>query len=504
MKKQQETREKLIEATIESVYQHGYSDTTVAKISDLADTSLGALHHHFSSKEELLEETMRYVLQEMHDRVTQSTNEAGSPRGKLWSVIESVLGDNQADSKITSVWFAFWMQAEHDERLQRLRDVYNRRLQSNVRGYLRLMLQEIGASNVDARVQAGAMMLVSLMHGVWVSYAVREDLAGDLTNGRLLVWECLEMLLSRAREPLAETDATVATSANLMSDISLEVISSDMKKMPDWRGYALDNTPVYIPHFRGAAGSSSDLPEKVRMAGQILDAGLQPVVHIAARNVGDEAELDRIVAGMTAVGVEEFLLLGGGEAQPIGGYDNALQLLSSGVLQRHGVKRVGFAGHPEAHPAQPRDVMRRALVEKIVTAKALGLECHIVTQFCFATRPFFDFLDWAREQEFDVPVRLGIAGRVNAAKLIKFAAACGIGRSLGFMRRQFSKTMSLVNYSPEGLLAELAARIAVRNYGFPITVHFYPFGAVTETLALASAAVMDSGSADVSSIAGSS
>ena len=201
--KQKTTRTRLIEATIESVYQHGYSETTVAKISDLADTSLGSLHHYFSSKEALLEEAMRTLLNAIHERVNQHAAAAASPRGKLWAVIESVLGDEQAEDKSTAVWFAFWVQAEHDEGLHRLRDIYNRRLQSNVRNYLRRMLMEIGAQNIEDRVRAGSMMLISLMHGVWLSYAVREDMAQDLASGRLLVWECLEMLLSRSREPLA-------------------------------------------------------------------------------------------------------------------------------------------------------------------------------------------------------------------------------------------------------------------------------------------------------------
>ena len=130
--------------------------------------------------------------------------------------------------------------------------------------------------------------------------------------------------------------------------------------MPEWKAYAGSDMPVYIPHFRNVG----NLSEKARMAAQLIDNDFRPVVHIAARNVRDEKELDHIVSGMTAVGVQEFLLLGGGEAKPLGEYDSAMQILSSGVLERHGVKRVGFAGHPENHPDQPRNTMRRALTEK--------------------------------------------------------------------------------------------------------------------------------------------
>lgn len=485
------TRERLIEATIDSIYQHGYSDTTVSKISDMADTALGAVSHHFSGKDELLAEAMRSALNEMHSRVKQRVAAAGSPRGKLWAVIESVLGDEESEDKNTAVWFVFWMQAEHDDRLRRLRDMYSRRLQSNVRRYLRMLLWEIGAQNIDDRTRSGAMMLISLMHGVWLSYTLREDLSQDLSHGRLLVGECLEMLLSRAREPLQSEEATVATSAALLTNISMEVVGADIKRLSRWQGLAPAKMEIYLPHFR----DNGSVTDKARAALRLIDAGFCPVAHISARNVRSADELERLVAGLSAVGVRDFLLLGGGEDKPAGEYDSAQQLLTSGVLARHGCRRVGFAGHPEQHPGQPRDVLRRALTEKIAVAKAQQLECFIVTQFCFAPRPFYDFLDWANGEEFNVPVRLGVAGRVNAAKLMKFAVACGIGRSLSFVKRQFSRSMELMNYSPDGLIAELAAGIALRRYPFPVDMHFYPFGSVVDTLNLVAAAGPGSDSA---------
>ena len=130
--------------------------------------------------------------------------------------------------------------------------------------------------------------------------------------------------------------------------------------------------------------------------------------------------------------------------------------------------------------------MRRALLEKIAVAKKSNMDFFIATQFCFAAAPFFDFLDWLKAEGVCAPVRLGLAGRVNAAKLMKFAVACGIGRSVKFLQKRFDAASLLVNYSPEGLLSELAARISVRQYNFPVGVHFYPFGAVRETLAVVS------------------
>lgn len=482
------TREKLIDATIESVYQHGYSDTTVASISDLADVSAGTLHHHFTGKDQLLEFAMRRLLADMQQRAMEGYTEAANPRGKLWAVISSVLGDEQSNSKTTEVWLSFWVQAEHDDSLRNIRDIYNRRLYSNVRYYIEQVLVEIGASTISVRAHSAAMMIIAMMHGVWVSYAIREgDLSHDLAHGRQLVWDMVEMLLSRAREPLPEESGTViAVSAGLMQNSSIEVLASDIKKVSEWREYAADGMRVYIPHFRHKLDSS----ERIRQAVSMIDAGLTPVVHIAARNVNNEAELEQTIAGVSAVGVKDVLLLGGGENPPIGDYHCALQMLETGLLKKYNIERVGFAGHPETHPDQPQAVMRAALKSKIAAAQSMGLSPYIVTQFCFSTRPFFDYLDWLKDEGFNIPVYLGIAGRVNATKLIKFSMLSGIGPSVRFLKRQFSKTVGLVNYSPEGLLAELAARSSLRNYPFPVSIHFYPFGATTETLALITDAAM--------------
>ena len=484
--KADDMRDRLIDATIESIYQHGFSDTTVAKISELAEVSSATVHHHFTRKEDLLEKTMWVLLDQMHRRAVQGCGEAEGPRGKLWAVIESVLGEEQSNDKAANVWLAFWVEAEHYEALQRVRNIYTRRLYSNVRSYLRQVFQEVGAVSPDERAEYGTLMIVSILHGSWLSFTLKEEAAQDLEHCRLMVWECLEMLLSRTREKLIDDKGVVAISARLLSDVSVEVIQSDMGKIDEWHTYLNADSRVFVPHFRG-----TKTVENVRVAAKILDHGLSPVAHISARNVVDENELERIVAGYTGVGVREFLLLGGGENPPLGKFSNALQLLQTGVLQRHKTSRVGFAGHPENHPDQPREVMRQALKEKLQCAADGGLNIFIATQFCFAVTPYLEFLDWLKAERISVPVRLGLAGRVNAKKLLKFATLCGIGRSIGFFRRQFGKTLGLVNFSPEGIMAELAGRIAVRRYDFPVSLHFYPFGAVRETLAVIAEAQLD-------------
>ena len=473
------TRERLIDATIESVYQHGYADTTIAKISDLAEVSPATVHHYFDNKEGLLDQTMRRLLDIMHSRVVDGCAQADSPRGKLDAVIHSVLGDEQSDDRASSVWLSFWVHAEYNPGLRRVRDLYSRRLRSNIRAYLRQILREIGAADLDERADQAVAAVVAMLHGAWLSHAIGE--AAGIEFARQLVWDYLEMLLARAREPSSDGAGIVAAASDLLADFSIEVTAGDMKKSENWLPALPAGAPVFVPHFRGRP-----FARNVRMTSDLVAAGVRPVPHLSARNIRDADELERMVAGLAGVGAREFLLLGGGENPPVGKFHSALQLLQTGAFRRHNARRVGFAGHPESHPEQSGEAMRRALLEKIAAARESQTEFFIATQFCFAAAPFFDFLDWLKSEGVCAPVRLGLAGRVNAAKLLKFAAACGIGRSLKFLQKRFTSASALINYSPEGLLSELAARIAVRQYNFPVGVHFYPFGAVRETLAVVS------------------
>ena len=484
-------RGRLVEATVEAIYRHGFSDATIAKISEIADVSTTTVQNYFPRKEDLLEQTMWRLLDQMHSKVAEGCARAEGPRGKLWAVIEAVLGEEQSSDRAARVWLAFWVEAGNFPPLGRVRRIYNRRLYSNVRGYLRRIFRETGAHSPDERAEYAATMIVSILHGAWLSFALKEEEVADLESCRLMVWECLEMLLSRGREKLREDRGVVATADRLTAEASVEVLQADIRKIGEWREHIADGARVFVPHFR-----NGDAAANIRAAGKLIDGGMTPVAHIAARNIADEDELERIVAGYAGVGVREFLFLGGGDNPPIGKFDNVLQMLHTGVLQRHRARKIGFAGHPEEHPQQSRKIMRDALLAKLEYAAANNLESFIATQFCFAVTPYFEFLDWLKSRGVSVPVRLGLAGRVNAQKLLKFAVISGIGSSLKFLRNQFGKSVGLINFSPEGMMAEIAGRLAVRRYDFPVHLHFYPFGAVRETLAIVAESQLQGASDD--------
>ena len=99
-------------------------------------------------------------------------------------------------------------------------------------------------------------------------------------------------------------------------------------------------------------------------------AGFTPVPHIAARGFPDVSVLDDyLTRAHGEAGVDRALVIAGDIDTPKGPFSQSLDLLQTGLLQKHGIKLVAFAGHPEGHPKAPDDVMFDALKRKIAYAR---------------------------------------------------------------------------------------------------------------------------------------
>src|SRR2546427_6951325 len=78
---------------------------------------------------------------------------------------------------------------------------------------------------------------------------------------------------------------------------------------------------------------------------------MEPVPHVAARRIENFAALDDFLARLSGeAGVSQVLIVAGDAAKPSGGLGSALENFESGVFEKHGIRTVGVAGHPESHP----------------------------------------------------------------------------------------------------------------------------------------------------------
>ncbi|MPY80869.1 MAG: metFprotein [Actinophytocola sp.] len=267
---------------------------------------------------------------------------------------------------------------------------------------------------------------------------------------------------------------------SLTTGFSVEMTPRDVRKHPGLcRESLAAGTRVYLTFL-----PRSPFGDTVKAAISLIEQGMRPVPHIAARGVADAAELDGMVGQLADVGVRELLVVAGSIRTPKGTFTDTMQVLRSGVLARHGITRVGVAGHPEGSPDIDTDALATALREKNAFATEAGCEMYLLTQFCFDARPIVAWERRIRAAGNWLPIHIGLPGLTSPKRLLKFGLACGIGPSLKVLRKQTGGVLSLATtsaYYPDQTLFGLAS--AVRNHQDSLIsgVHFFPFGATALT-----------------------
>ena len=88
-----------------------------------------------------------------------------------------------------------------------------------------------------------------------------------------------------------------------------------------------------------------------------------------------------------------MLVIAGGGATVAGDYHSSMDVLRSGLLERHGIVRAGVAGHPEGSPDIAPEAILAALAEKNAFAAGSAIELRIVSQFALAAEPY---VTWER------------------------------------------------------------------------------------------------------------
>jgi methylenetetrahydrofolate reductase (NADH) len=264
----------------------------------------------------------------------------------------------------------------------------------------------------------------------------------------------------------------------LLSPFSVEITPRETAKLPPLTEVLAADTAVYLTFLPRTSWAQT-----VAAARWVAEAGMRPVPHLAARAVPDRHALLRMLADLTAVGVDDLLVVAGGVA-PVGEYHESAQILESGCLEEAGIRRVGVAGHPEGHPDVRDEDLTRALAEKNRIAAERGLDVRIVTQFCFAAEPIVAWERRVREAGNRLPVHVGLAGLTSPTKLLRFGLSCGVGPSLKVLRQQAGGVLRLAStsvYQPEETLLGVAAAAAADPACLIRAVHFFPFGALVPT-----------------------
>ena len=194
------------------------------------------------------------------------------------------------------------------------------------------------------------------------------------------------------------------------------------------------------------------------------------------RSVPSAGQLDEWLHELSEAGCDRLMLIAGDPLAHRGPYRDTLDVLSSGLLERHGFVHLGVAAHPDGHLHACESDVRSALEIKKAYARDKGVHMWLVTQFVFNMTNFANWLDgW--EEAFDfLPIHVGLAGPSSVASLMRYAARCGVAASVKMMLNNRNSRRLMGSWNPDDQLKELyelcGNHVSRRLKG----LHLFPFG----------------------------
>ncbi len=262
---------------------------------------------------------------------------------------------------------------------------------------------------------------------------------------------------------------------NMVDGYSLEMTAKELDGLREAAPLIRPGTQVAVTFLPG-----EEMEQRVDAAKLVRELGFEPIVHLSARRLTSKEELDSYLARITAeAGVKRVFIIAGDPPEPEGPYSTSLDIIETGLLEKHGITIVGIGGHPEGHPNNDKAQLWDWMERKIAAIRARGMTPLVVTQFAFDDDAIVEWVGEMRQRGLDVPVRLGVPGPAGIKRLLGFAKRCGVGASASVMKKYgVSLTNLLGNAGPDKLVDSLDQKLNQEEHG-RVRLHFYPFGALT-------------------------
>jgi methylenetetrahydrofolate reductase (NADPH) len=262
-----------------------------------------------------------------------------------------------------------------------------------------------------------------------------------------------------------------------LEGLSLEIGVHDLEALDRNRHLLPTRGRIYV---NAVAGEGAEA--RIRTAAQLTALGYQPVPHIAVRRMRTAQELDNYLGSLVErAGVSEILVIGGDLAEPRGPYASALDVISSGVPAKHGIRRIGIAGYPDGHPNIDSTVLRQALAAKLAACRTAAIDPYIVTQFSFQAESIINWCCAIHEEHPGLPIHAGIPGPAKLRTLLRYARICGVQSSAKKLLAQKKLGFELLRRAAPWGQMEAIGQYRLET-GRPLSAHVFTFGGISETV----------------------
>ena len=280
------------------------------------------------------------------------------------------------------------------------------------------------------------------------------------------------------RPALAVYDDQRQNIADFMSGFSLETTPGSAANILDFREHVRVGASVYITFLAG-----SDFNDTIAVAKRLRKEGFNPVPHCCARSIPNKEFFEQSLKSLhEEAGVSQVLLVGGAVPYPVGEFSDSMQLVETGLLDKYGITKIGFAGHPEGSPDIPELAIKQAIRRKNEFARRTDAEIYLVTQFCFEAEPIIRWDKIIQAEGNKLPIHIGIPGLATVKTLLAHAKACGIGPSARLIAKQAMNVAKLLTVSTPDRLVTALADYQAHNPSCGIkAAHVFPLGGLKKS-----------------------
>ncbi|VAV98478.1 hypothetical protein MNBD_ALPHA06-768 [hydrothermal vent metagenome] len=268
----------------------------------------------------------------------------------------------------------------------------------------------------------------------------------------------------------------------LARGFSIEILAKDANDVSQWKHRIPARTAVYIAQL-----PDQSFEQIVDAALKLQQAGVVAVPHLAVRKVSSKSWLRQQFTKLQQAGVQQILVIAGDRAveQPV--FSSSFALMQTGWLEKFGFTKVGIAGHPEGLGFASKEKTTQILLQKCAYAKQSPAKFHIVTQFGLEPQTTTRWEQDLRQAGVTLDIHAGMAGRINAARLLQFAVKCGVGSAVQLATKSPQKMLSISRRASAEKTIQALASYRLQQPDCLITkVHFFPFGSFAKTLHWAS------------------
>lgn len=260
---------------------------------------------------------------------------------------------------------------------------------------------------------------------------------------------------------------------------SIEVSPKQAVESEDLPGLFPAGTRVYITDV------GTDTAETLTAgAKRVTDLGYTAVPHFASRRLTTKSALENRIKMMASeAGVKDVLVIGGGLEKEAGEFSSTMEVLETGFFDKYGITHMGVAGHPEGSPDFSDEVALQALRLKKAFSERSDINLRIVTQFGFDAPKFINWADGIKASGVDLPIHLGVAGPAKITTLLKFAAMCGVGNSLSFLKKRAGAILTMAaGFDPDEIVSPIEKHWQTAGTTSPIAqIHVFPFGGIKKS-----------------------